>query len=233
MVILKISERLKSIGNFVPKDWVTVDVGTDHGYLLKYLLDTGKIKKGYGFDLNKKPLTYAERNLKEYLENNNAELRMGDGLNPLKDSDNADCIVIAGMGGHLMTEILENGKEKLSNIKRIILAPNVSWEKLRRYLTTNGWKIIDEELVLEDNKFYPIIVFEKGESDELSSGELFFGPCLIKKNHTLLKKFAEHEKNKFLKNISRMKESKKMETRIEIEKLLNKWEEMSRCLNEY
>jgi len=131
-----------------------------------------------------------------------------------------------------MVEILEESKEFLQNITRIILAPNVNWEKVREYGIKNGWKIIDEDLVLEDNKFYPVVVFEKGENKILEKGELFFGSLLIKKKHPLLLKFAESEKNKVLKNISRMKKSKNSEIKITIEKQLQNWEEMSRCLNE-
>lgn len=232
MVTLKISERLKTISSYVIPRSITADIGTDHGYLLKYLLDENIIKKGIACDLNKKPLTYAEKNLGEYIDSGQAELRLGSGLKPLKDEDRVQCVVIAGMGGKLMVEILEESKEFLQNITRIILAPNVNWEKVREYGIKNGWKIIDEDLVLEDNKFYPVVVFEKGENKILEKGELFFGSLLIKKKHPLLLKFAESEKNKVLKNISRMKKSKNSEIKITIEKQLQNWEEMSRCLNE-
>lgn len=232
MVKLKISERLKTISKYIIPDSVTADIGTDHGYLIKYLLDENKIKKGFACDLNKKPLAYAERNLSEYINSGKAELRLGSGLRPLKKEDNIQCVVIAGMGGKLMAEILEDSKDYLQNLTRIILAPNVNWGRVREYVTNNGWKIIDEDLVLEDNKFYPVIIFEKGESKKLTKGELFFGPLLIQKKHSLLEKFVEFEKNKVLKNISRMERSKNPETKAAIEKQLKNWEEMSRCFNE-
>lgn len=232
MVILKISERLKTISNYVIPGYVTADIGTDHGYLLKYLLEKDKIIKGFACDLNKKPLTYAERNLREYIEVKKAEIRLGSGLKPLKKEDNVQCVVIAGMGGKLMVEILEESKDFIQSISRIILAPNVNWEKVRDFGIKNGWKIIDEDLVLEDNKFYPVIVLEKGQNRKLEKGELFFGPLLIENKHPLLDKFVEFEKEKVNKNISRMRKSKNPEIDKEIEKQLKNWEEMSRCLNE-
>ena len=139
MVILKISERLKTISNYVIPGSVTADIGTDHGYLLKYLLEKDKIIKGFACDLNKKPLTYAERNLREYIEVKKAEIRSGSGLKPLKKEDNVQCC----WNGRKV-----NGR----NTPRIILAPNVNWEKVRDFGTKNGWKIIDEDLVAPKNK---------------------------------------------------------------------------------
>lgn len=232
MVILKISERLGVISQFVIEDSITADIGTDHGYLIKYLLDSGKISKGIACDLNKKPLAYAEKNLKKYLIENKAEIRLGSGLLPLNKEDNVQCVVIAGMGGKLMTEILEEGRHILYDLERIILSPNIAWEKLRKDVINLGFKITDEDLVLEDDRFYPIIVIEKGEAEDLDYSSLFLGPRLIEKRHHLLKKFYEFEKEKVLKNAAKMKKSKDPETEKKIIDILKKWEEMSRCIDE-
>lgn len=233
MVALKISERLKSISEYVPVGSVIADIGTDHGYLLKYLLIHDKIAKGLACDLNKRPLNYAKNNLSEYIKNEKVELRLGRGLEPLKEEDGIECIVIAGMGGKTMVEILEKGKSKLIDIKRIILAPNARWEILRKYLVEEDFKIIDEDLVLEDNRFYPIIVIEKGNKGKLTPAELFLGPKLLEKKHVLLKEFFVFEKQGADKNIIKMEKSLNPETKERIEELKEKWKEMSRCLNEF
>lgn len=231
MVTLKISDRLKSISEFVPLNYITADIGTDHGYLLKYLFDGGKIQKAFACDLNIKPLNYAKMNLKEYIEIGKVELRWGSGLKALRVEDGVECIVIAGMGGKTMIEILEEGKNILFGVKRIILAPNVGWESIREYISDKSYKIIDEDLVLEDNRFYPIIIIEKGESIKLTEAELFLGPKLIEKEHYLLKDFYVYEKERSEKNIVKMEKSNNLDTINRIKKIKKKWLEMGRCLN--
>lgn len=233
MVTLKISERLKTISKYVPFNYITADIGTDHGYLLRYLFDEEKIEKAFACDLNIKPLNYAKMNLSKYIETGRIELRLGSGLNPLKEEDGVECIVIAGMGGKTMIEILEEGKDILQGVKRIVLAPNASWEILREYIIDEDYIIIDEDLVLEDSRFYPIIIIEKGRSSKLTETELFLGPRLIEKKHYLLKDFFAYEKERTDKNILKMEKSRNVETIDRINEMKNKWSEMSRCLNEF
>ena len=229
---MRISNRLSTIAKYVPEGSTVADIGTDHGYLLLHLLDEDRIKKGIACDLNKQPLKYAENNLRAYIDEGRAEIRLGDGLDPVKKDRNIDCIVIAGMGGSLMIEILKNQEDFLKNVSRLILAPNVSWEKVRRFLIENGWNIIAEDLVLEDGKFYPIIISEKGINQKLSEAELFFGPFLIREKHPLLKAFFENEDNKINKKILRMLKSKDPEIMLEIEKIKDEWQEMSGFIHE-
>lgn len=229
---MKISERLKSISEYVPPSSNVADIGTDHGYLLKYLLDKGQILIGFACDLNKKPLTYAKNNLKEYIKADKAQLRLGNGLEALNEDDKVDCIVIAGMGGRTMVDILEGGQNILENVKRVILAPNASWDFLREYVTKKDFKIVDEDLVLEDGRFYPIIIIEKSKGPKLTPTELFLGPKLIEKKHMLLKEFFEYEKQRADKNILKMHKSENPEIKRKIIRIQRKWMEMSRCFDE-
>ncbi len=226
---MKISERIKTIAKHVPKGSVVADIGTDHGYLLKILLDQNKIKKGIGCDVNKNPLSYAKKNLSQYIENHRAQLILGDGLEPLAEK-NVDCIVIAGMGGLLMIDILKNKQQVTDHVEKIILSPNLAWEKIRKYVTENGWKIADEDLVFEDGKFYPIIVLEKGLDKDYSECELFFGPLLISHKHALLSQLVDHEKQKTEDIINKIKESGHKNSEELIEKERYKWKKKSRCI---
>ena len=89
-----------------------------------------------------------------------------------------DTVTIAGMGGPLIATILENGKDRLTKVKRIITQPNIYSRAIREWAVSNGWKIIKEQILKEDGKIYEIIVMEKGQAtyDEL---ELMAGPFLI------------------------------------------------------
>ena len=99
------------------------------------------------------------------------------------------------MGGGLICDILENDKIKLNNIKRIIIQANKDEYKVRKYLTDNGFNIIFEEVLEEDNKYYEIGVFEHGSSN-YNDKELFFGPILIRNKS---KEFVEKWQIKYNK----------------------------------
>lgn len=193
---MKISERLKKIASWVPQDTVLADIGTDHAYLLKYLLDEGKISKAYACDLNKGPLEFARKNLHKYITNGQAEICQGYGLNALKKEYGVKSLVLAGMGGSLMVKILQEDEGILQGVDNLILSPNNAWERLREYLTKNGLQIIQEDLLLEEGRFYPIIIVKKGKNESLNPWQLWLGPKLLEKKHPLLKDFYQHNRNK-------------------------------------
>lgn len=193
---IKIPARIKGIASWVPQGAVLADIGTDHAYLPKYLLDQGKIKKAYACDLNKGPLEFARENLHKHIEEGRAQICLGDGLAALKKEDGVDCLVIAGMGGILISKILSEGKDILSGLDRLILSPNNGWDKLRDYLCNNGMAIIDEDLLLEEGHFYPIIIVKKGDNESLSPAQLWLGPRLLEKKHPLLREFYFYHRNK-------------------------------------
>ena len=80
----------------------------------------------------------------------------------LKKMMRVDTVTIAGMGGSLIASILENGKERLQDVKRIIAQPNIHAKAIREWAVSNDWKIMNEQILKEDGKIYEIIVLEKG-----------------------------------------------------------------------
>ena len=111
-------------------------------------------------------------------------VRLGDGLDVIEAGE-VDCITIAGMGGPLITGILSRGKEKLKAVKRLVLQPNIAAGSIRKWLSEQGWELIDEEIIKEDGKIYEILVAEKGEPyrpyGKNLEAELFLGPILLRK----------------------------------------------------
>lgn len=190
-----LSERLTRIASFVPKGLVVADIGTDHALLPIYLVLEGISPRVIACDLHPGPLESAKANVFLYKLAKNIEIRQGDGLKALDPGDTA-VIVIAGMGGAKIREILETSPAVLDGVFRMILQPQGGAGIVRRWLFDHNWQIIDEDLVLEHDNYYEIIISEPlgdiktmGIDKKPSRKErelLEIGPCLVEKKHPLL-----------------------------------------------
>lgn len=181
-----ISERIKRISSYIKPYKVIADVGCDHGYLIKYAFDNYNITEAYAIDNKKGPLDSAKNNLKDY---NNVKYFLSDGLDSI--NDNVEVVVIAGMGGMLIKDIITKNISRINNVKRFVLQANKNVYELRKFMSENNYLISHEEILEEDGKFYEIVVFEKGKAD-YNFDDLFFGPILLKeKNDVFLKKWTD------------------------------------------
>ena len=106
------------------------------------------------------------------------EVRLANGLAAFEPSDAISCITIAGMGGRLIADILAAGLEKLAGVSRLVLQPNNREDELRAWLAGHDFRIVDEAILEENEKFYEILVVEHGSQD-LTAKELRFGPHLM------------------------------------------------------
>ncbi|ABR49135.1 protein of unknown function DUF633 [Alkaliphilus metalliredigens QYMF] len=158
---IKLPSRLKKIAQLVPKGSRLADIGTDHGYIPIYLLQNEMTPFVIAGDVNEKPLESAKENIKQYGYEAVAETRLGSGLEVLKPGE-VDTVIIAGMGGLLISDILQNDPEVASSIHTFILQPMQTPEVLRRYLVKHGFQIKQDILVQEDHRIYEIILTEKG-----------------------------------------------------------------------
>ncbi|MFR6223372.1 MAG: tRNA (adenine(22)-N(1))-methyltransferase TrmK, partial [Lactococcus lactis] len=158
------------------------------------------------------------------------EVRLANGLGAIENTDKIDTIVIAGMGGILISEILEAGKEKLGHVKRLILQPNNHEESLRQWLVNHQFVIKKEEILLEAGKFYEIIVAEplsKLMTEKLSVNDLTFGPFLSKEKSTVFQQKWQKELNTLNKIIARLPEEQ-AEKRQEVLNQIARIEEVLR-----
>lgn len=188
-----LSERLGHIVNMLPNSECIADIGTDHGYVLVYCLNKGICKRGIATDINRGPLEMAIKNFKKYRVLDKIQTRIGDGLKPLQKGE-ADTILIAGMGGNLIAKILEEGKEIVRSTNNLVLQPMQYPEILRKYIIENNLKILDEDIVKEDEKFYHILKVSNG-SEVPYEKEVFYhtGKILIQKKHPILKDYINHK----------------------------------------
>ena len=153
----KISKRLETIANYVKNDAAVCDIGTDHGYLAIHLIENGIASHVIAADIGEKPLKNAEENIKKSGVSG-IELRLCDGFSGIKP-DEADTFVIAGMGGEVISGILERGADIAKNCEiSLILQPTTSPEFLRRFLCDNGFEILEETPIFENSKIYSVML---------------------------------------------------------------------------
>ena len=147
--------RLKFIAGLVSIGCSLADIGTDHAYLPIFLSANNICKKIIATDIRKKPLLVAKKNV-EKSGAQNIELRLCDGLSGIKQNE-VDEIVIAGMGGEVISGIISKA-EWLNNSKyKLILQPMSHTEDLRKFLVSNGFSIEKEQAVISDNRIYSVM----------------------------------------------------------------------------
>jgi len=206
-----LSKRLKTVADLVTPCEKVADVGTDHGYVPIYLVKENICKYAYAMDVNNGPLNIAKSNIaREGLEDN-IETILSDGFDNFGDRD-ADSVIIAGMGGDLIVDILARAKD----FDELILSPHKRSDLVRKFLSENGYKISDEKMVEDAKKFYPVIKAVKGES-EYDEVQLEFGPILLDKKDETLKEYLDIQLNKFGRIISSLeREDKEVEHKYKL-----------------
>jgi len=192
--------RLALIASKVPKCSCVCDVGTDHAYIPIYLIKNDICSRAIASDLTPGPIETAKRNIEFFGLNSDIETRVGYGLSTLKKNE-ADVIVIAGMGGVLIAEILEKDIDKAKSASALVIQPMNAIEVTRKWLYDNGFEIFDEELVREGRKIYNVIVAKwTGHTRKVAEVYYYIGEMLEKKRDPLLKEYIIRKANT-LKNI--------------------------------
>src|SRR5699024_2997163 len=130
---MRLSNRLKTIGKLVPQNSIVADIGTDHGYIPAYLIKNKISKKVIGTDISKESLDKIIQYVKNLNYENYIDSRLGNGLEVIKPYE-VDTVIIAGMGGVLISDILDKDKEVTDSISNFILQPMIGAEELRKYL---------------------------------------------------------------------------------------------------
>lgn len=187
---IKLDGRLSSVASLVRKNKVVADVGTDHAYVVAYLIENGITEKAIASDINKGPLENARQTLVECGIDDKVTLILSDGLKNIPENSCED-IVIAGMGGILISEILENAPwVKNSNI-HIVAQPMTHAETLRKWLSDNGFEISREVASTDGKRLYVAISAEyTGIRTEKSKAYCYVGE-LYKNNDELSEKYIE------------------------------------------
>ncbi|WP_301358276.1 tRNA (adenine(22)-N(1))-methyltransferase [Enterococcus spodopteracolus] len=214
----ELSKRLETVGRFVPEAARLADIGSDHAYLPVALMLKGKIDFAVAGEVVKGPYESAKRQVMKNGLSERIEVRLANGLDAIEKHDQISAITIAGMGGSLIRDILESGRQnqRLSGEERLIVQPNIGEKTLRMWLKENNYQIIAEEIIEENKKIYEIIVAEKKKQPiDYSEKELMFGPFLLEeKNATFSAKWQRELKQRevILEQLKNASEQNRYET---------------------
>ena len=193
---MKLSKRMKAVASMVTPGNALADIGTDHGYVPISLVQEKKIKRAIAMDINRGPLQRAQENIAAYQLEGYIQTRLSDGVNQLEAGE-VDTILIAGMGGELVIHILSEGMEVCRSVKELVLQPQSELHKVRQFLREQNFEIVDEDMVIEDGKYYPMMKVVPVENtvlwdalpEEVIPACDMYGPILLKNGNPSLRKY--------------------------------------------
>lgn len=176
---IKLDLRLQAVATMVLPGETMADIGSDHAYLPAHLLQTGVCPQAVAVEKAKGPY-HSARRLAEVLFGERLSVRLGDGLQPLLP-DEAATIVLAGMGGCLIRDILDRSPQVLAQTRRLVLQPQRNPEACRIWLAENGWRIFTEQVVADEEQYYFVFAAEPGAM-ALSAAELHYGQLKLQQS---------------------------------------------------
>ncbi|MBQ8891650.1 MAG: SAM-dependent methyltransferase [Bacilli bacterium] len=211
--MIKLNKRLSVVASFVKDNSSVLDVGCDHAHLSIYLSQTLKNIKVTATDVNPNPLKIARENIEKYHLESIIKLKQTDGINDI--DENIDIVIISGMGGILISDII-NKKENLVNVSSLILSPNNEFTRVRKTLNKIHYQIVKEEIVIENKKTYLVllavpssiknnVMFGTLKNNDLNV--IYYYTNLLNKNTSILKKIPH---SNILRRIKIKQENKKI-----------------------
>lgn len=172
----RLSLRLQTVAGLVPPCARLIDIGTDHAWLPISLLMQNRCQSALAIDVRPGPLAIAKRNIRSAGLTDRIETRLGNGLDGL-DLQPDDAVVIAGLGGYEMMDILGSQPRFC---RAIVLQPMKSLPELRLWLGRQGYRIDEESLAAETHRVYAVIrCHYEGKSYEMPMLEAQAGPLLL------------------------------------------------------
>uniref|UniRef100_UPI0040297B88 tRNA (adenine(22)-N(1))-methyltransferase n=1 Tax=Coprococcus sp. TaxID=2049024 RepID=UPI0040297B88 len=193
--MIELSKRMQSVADMIQPCDAVGDIGCDHAFVSIYLVEQRRAKRVIASDVRRGPIAIAKRNIEAMNLSDQIEIRMGDGLDTIVPGE-VNAVVLAGMGGMLMIDILERGEEVVTRCDQLVLQPQSDIEKVRRYLAAKGYHLADEQMLIDAGKYYNLLdvrVHEMVQKDEYDCSKLaddwcyMYGGSLLRKKDPVLR----------------------------------------------
>ena len=197
-VMSMMSPRMMMIVESVKTCSRVFDTGSDHAFIPIFLIQNNICKTAVASDVRIGPVNVAKKNIKKFNLENRISTSLCDGI---ENAVGFDCIIVAGMGGQLICDILDREQIIAKVTEQLILQPMNAPEKLRKYLWDNGFSIHSENLCSEKNKVYNVICARyTDETTDYTETELHASKYLIEERHILLSDYLKPK----MKRLSQM-----------------------------
>lgn len=188
--MISLSERLRMVASLVSPGSSVADIGCDHAHTSIYLIEAGVAERCIAADVRKGPLEAAKRNVSEHKLEENIDIRLSDGLEAIKAGE-TDTVLISGMGGLLILDILSAYPEKTNKIRELVLSPQSDVDKVREWLYGHGFCITDEKMCRDAGKFYIAIkAINKVLTENAAGVNSTMETLAEESNHTNVENFA-------------------------------------------
>lgn len=226
-----LSQRLQAVADLVKVGESMADIGSDHAYLPIFLVGNGLVPWAIASELGDGPYEHTLEAVRCCALQDRIEVRQGDGLQTIGISEVAT-VVMAGMGGDSIVAILANDWSKASSYKQFIFQPMSRASILRRTLADRGWPIVDEKLLLDNNRYVLIIVSQPGNiSYSLDPLEIEIGPEILKADNSLKRGYLLKYVEKYTKVYTNIINSTQAEQRLLANTYRDKLERLELILN--
>lgn len=203
--LIMLTPRLECIVSHVQAQ-TAADIGTDHAYVSIELIRSGRAQKVIAADVRKGPLEIAAANINKYGMSGRIETRLGSGISVLNENE-ADTVIIAGMGGELICDILNADMEK-ARYPLFILQPMNSQYELRRWLLERGFEILSEDIECEGHRVYNLLEVRYTGSASSFERDIDYHLPVYLYYHPKFRELLSKKQREFLKIIRGLENSK-------------------------
>lgn len=200
---MQLSKRLEAIARMVTSGNRVADIGCDHAYTAIYLIKNRISPYVIAMDINQGPIDRAKEHVEKYGVKDKVSIRKSDGLKMLKRGE-VDTILIAGMGGRLMQQIISSRIKVVSSAKELVLQPQSEIYLVRKSLKELGYIIIKENMIKEDGKYYVIMKLKPGtlslrdkDYQLIKPEHIYFGRILLEERNPVLLDYLKAEKKQY------------------------------------
>lgn len=203
---MKLTPRLKGILELIPENTSLGDVGSDHGYIPIEAVKKKNCPFAIASEIGLGPINNAKKSISQAGLSQKIQTRLGSGLKPYKPGE-IETLVIAGMGGLLIRDILLESPQQVKSIKTFIFQPMVGQQILRKWLVENEFLIKKEILVKENSHIYEIFIAIHGKMEVADPLFYEIGMCPFSPKDTVAKIFLDKKIEKAQKAIEGLKKS--------------------------